>query len=251
MDILTLATPAFKGDFNMKKALAVFCVSLLAVLLSLMPAVAATPEESFRTSFPGIKADSVKPTAVSGLFEVMVGGQIVYYAPGPEYLVYGPIVTSKGENLTEKKSNELLGAKLKTISLGKAIHIGSGKHQVVEITDVDCPFCRKASTYLTGRKDVTRYVFLMPAPNHPNAKAKTLQVFCSADRAKAYEEAMAGKLDDMKFTPCKSAAAEESLKAHQEIGKQVGVTGTPLFLIDGQVVLGADMARIEKILNEK
>jgi thiol:disulfide interchange protein DsbC len=235
----------------MKKAVVVFCASFLIALSSLLPAVAATPEESLQKSFPGIKADSVKPTAVSGLFEVMVGGRIVYYAPGPEYLVYGPMITSKGENLTEEKLNELIGAKLKTISLGKAIRIGNGKHQVVEITDIDCPYCRKASTFLAARKDVTRHVFLLPAPNHPNARTKTLQVFCSADKAKAYEEAMAGKLDDMKFAPCKSAAAEEILKAHQEIGRQVGVTGTPLFLIDGQVVLGADMARIEKILNGK
>jgi len=227
------------------------CTPFLLMMLCAATAFSATPEESFRASFPGIKADSVKPTAVSGLFEVTVGSRIVYYAPGPEYLIYGPIVTSKGENLTEKKTEEIIGGKLKTVSTDRAIHIGAGKHQVVEITDIDCPFCRKASTYLAGRKDITRHVFLLPAQNHPNAKAKTLQVFCAADKAKAYEEAMAGKLDDMKFTPCKSAAAEEILKAHQEIGRQVGVTGTPLFLIDGQVVWGADMARIEKILNGK
>ncbi len=235
----------------MKKIfLSLFIVFLLDIL-SAVTTVAATPEESFQKSFPGIKADSVTPTAVSGLYEVVVGSQIVYYAPGPEYLVYGPLVNSKRENITEKRTSELLGNKLKTVSLDKAIRMGTGKHQVIEITDIDCPFCRKASTYLAGRKDLTRHVFLLPAQNHPNARAKTLQVFCAADKAKAYEEAMSGKLDDMKFTPCKSAAAEEILKAHQEIGRQAGVTGTPLFLIDGQVVLGADMARIEKILNGK
>ncbi len=235
----------------MKRTFAVFFTAFLVVLFSLATAVAATPEESFRKSFPGITADSVKPTAVSGLYEVLVGSQIVYYAPGPEYLIYGPMVTSKGENLTEKKTGEIIGVKLKTIPLDKAIRMGTGTHQVVELTDIDCPFCRKASIYLDGRKDVTRYVFLLPAQNHQNAKAKTLQVFCAEDKAKAYEEAMNGKLDDMKFTPCKSAGAEELLQAHLQIGKQVGVTGTPLFLIDGQVVWGADMARIEKILNGK
>ena len=231
-----------------------FAVSYIAFLLALLPAVtvrAATPEESFRKSFPAIRADSVKPTPVAGLYEVAVGSQIVYYAPGQEYLIYGPIVTSKGENLTEKRAAELLAIKLKAVPLDKAIRIGNGKHQIVEITDVDCPYCRKASAYLAGRKDVTRHVFLLPAASHKDAKVKTLQVFCAADPAKAYEEAMSGKLDDMKFSPCQSAQAEELLKAHQQIGQQVGVTGTPLFLIDGQVVLGADMARIEKILNAK
>jgi|SRR3989339_1514113 len=235
----------------MKKTCAILYIAFLLALLSVITAAAATPEESFRKSFPGINADSVNPTTVNGLFEITVGSRIVYYAPGPEYLIYGPMVTSKGENLTEKRTEELVGKKLKAVPLNKAIRIGNGKHQIVEITDIDCPYCRKASAYLAGRKDLTRHVFLLPASTHPNAKAKTLQVFCAADRAKAYEEAMSGKLDDMKFTPCKAAAADELLKAHQEIGKQVGVTGTPLFLIDGQVVWGADMERIEKILNGK
>lgn len=235
----------------MKRAFAAFSATVFMFVLFMDTASAATPEESFRKSFPGITTDSVNPTAVSGLFEVIVGGRIVYYAPGPEYLVYGPMITSKGENLTERKTEELISAKLKAIPLDKAIRIGTGKHQVVEITDIDCPYCRKASTYLDGRKDITRYVFLLPAPSHQNAQAKTIHVFCANDKGKAYEEAMSGKLDDMKFSPCKSAAADDLLKAHQEIGKQAGVTGTPLFLIDGQVVYGADMARIEKILNGK
>jgi len=235
----------------MKKTFTICWILFPLALLTAATALASPPDESFRKSFPAIRADSVKPTPVAGLYEVTVGSRIVYYAPGPEYLIYGPIVTNKGENLTENRIEALIGIKLKATPLDKAIRIGNGKHQVVEITDIDCPYCRKASAYLAGRKDLTRHVFLLPAASHRDAKAKTLQVFCASDRGKAYEEAMSGKLDDMKFSPCKSPAADELLKAHQEIGNQIGVNGTPLFLIDGQVVLGADMARIEKILNAK
>jgi len=55
----------------------------------------------------------------------------------------------------------------------------------------------------------------------------------------------------MKFTPCKTAAVEDLLKAHREIGDRVGVTGTPLFLIDGQVIFGSDIPRMEKILGSQ
>jgi thiol:disulfide interchange protein DsbC len=97
---------------------------------------------------------------------------------------------------------------------------------------------------------VTRYVFFYPiASLHPNAEAKVRQIFCTNDRAKAYEEAMAGKLDDMKFTPCTNGEADNLLKAHKEIGDRVGVAGTPLFLIDGQIVNGANIPLIEKILS--
>jgi thiol:disulfide interchange protein DsbC len=140
---------------------------------------------------------------------------------------------------------------LKGVPLEKALRIGAGPHQIIEITDPDCTFCRKASAFLSGRNDVTRHVFFFPLSIHPNAEAKVRQIFCAEDRAKVYEETMAGKLDDMKFTPCKTAAMEELLKAHKEIVARIGVTGTPLFLIDGQVVFGADIPRMEKLLGSK
>ena len=61
---------------------------------------------------------------------------------------------------------------------------------------------------------------------------------------------MTGKLDDMKFKPCDDAAAAELVKTHKEIGNKAGIAGlgTPLFVIDGQVVRGANIPQIEKIL---
>lgn len=226
---------------------------MLFVLLIIVtaPVQAATPEESFRKSFPNLRADSIRPAGVNGLYEVVSGNRVLYYAPGPEYILYGPMVTREGRNLTQERVQAIQERALKSIPLEKAIRIGAGPHQVIEITDPDCTFCRKASSFLSGRNDVTRHIFFFPLSIHPNAEAKVRHVFCAEDRTKAYEEAMAGKLDDMKFTPCKTAAAEELLKAHREIGERVGVTGTPLFLIAGQVVFGADIQRMEKLLGNK
>ena len=62
---------------------------------------------------------------------------------------------------------------------------------------------------------------------------------------------MAGKLDDMRFKPCEDPAVAALAQAHKEIGARIGVTGTPLFLIDGQVVRGADIPQMEQILGSK
>jgi thiol:disulfide interchange protein DsbC len=231
------------------KALLALCV--LMVIMTGASLQAATPEESFRKSFPKFPLESITPTAVPGLYEVVSNGKIGYYAPGPEYLFSGVILTAEGKNLTQERTIELLGRKFKDLPLEKALKIGSGPHTVIEITDPDCPFCRKAADYFAKRKDITRYIFFYPLSSiHPNAEAKVRQIFCSDDRAKAYEEAMTGKLDDMKFTPCEKGEADNLLKAHKEIGDRIGVagTGTPLFLIDGQVVNGANIPLIEKIL---
>ena len=233
---------------NIHKASFILCVLLI---IAGAPVQAATPEESFRKSFPNLRADSIRPAGVNGLYEVVSGNRVLYYAPGPEYLIYGPMITREGRNLTEERVLEIMERGLKGVPLEKALRIGAGPHQIIEITDPDCTFCRKASAFLSGRNDVTRHVFFFPLSIHPNAEAKVRQIFCAEDRAKVYEETMAGKLDDMKFTPCKTAAVEELLKAHKEIVARIGVTGTPLFLIDGQVVFGADIPRMEKLLGSK
>jgi len=233
---------------NIHKKSFILCVLLIIISA---PVRAATPEESLRKSFPNLRADSIRPTGVNGLYEVVSGSRIIYYAPDPEYLIDGTMITREGRNLTEERVLEIMEQGLKGIPLEKAVRIGGGPHQIIEITDPDCTFCRKASAFLSGRNDVTRHVFFFPLSIHPNAEAKVRQIFCAEDRAKVYEETMAGKLDDMKFTSCKTAAVEELLKAHKAIVARIGVTGTPLFLIDGQVVFGADIPRMEKLLGSK
>jgi thiol:disulfide interchange protein DsbC len=232
----------------MKTSLA--CLLLGAALLA-PPLHAATPEESFRKSYPGMRIDAIGPTAVTGLYEVVSGSRILYYAPGSEYLLYGPMVTREGKNLTEERIREIMARGLKTLPLEKALRIGSGPRQVIEITDPDCPYCRRASAFLAGKKDLTRHIFFLPLPMHPNAEAKVRQIFCAEDRGRAYEEAMSGKLDDMKFTPCKSPAADELIRVHKEICNRLGITGTPLFMIDGEIVWGADIPRMEQLLGIK
>ncbi len=234
------------------KAFLAFCA--LIVIMTGAPLQAATPEESFRKSFPKYPLDSITATAVPGVYEIVLSGRIAYYAPGPEYIFTGAIITADGKNLTQERNKEIQEKKFKDLPLEKALKIGSGPHTVIEITDPDCPFCRKAAAFFAERKDVTRYIFFYPIPSlHPNAEAKIRQIFCAEDRAKAYEEAMAGKLDDMKFTPCKNDEVDNLLKVHKEIGDRVGVAGigTPLFLIDGQVVNGANIPLMEKILGTK
>lgn len=234
---------------TLKKMLAVFGTT--ALLMTSVPLGAATLEESFRKNFPDIRADSIRPAFIKGLYEIVSGAQVFYYVPGPEYIIYGAVITRDRRNLTQERVLKLLAGNLNTAPLEKALKIGSGPHTVIEFTDPDCSYCRQASAFLSTRNDVTRYVFFFPLSIHPNAGAKIRYIFCAADRTLAYEEAMTGKLDNMKFTLCEDAAAIESAKTHTEIGLRIGVNSTPLFLVDGQVVEGADIPLMKKILDGK
>ncbi|MBK5277069.1 MAG: thioredoxin fold domain-containing protein [Desulfuromonadales bacterium] len=136
------------------------------------------------------------------------------------------------------------------IDLSKAIKIGFGPKSVVEFTDPDCPFCRKASKYFEGRPDVTRYVFFYPLPRHPRAREKVQFILSMPDKAKAYHEVMSGKMDSVALLPSTPEGAKLQ-EQHVEIAKKSKVDSTPSFMINGRIIVGFDLKRIEEVLGAK
>jgi thiol:disulfide interchange protein DsbC len=119
----------------------------------------------------------------------------------------------------------------------------------VEFTDPDCPYCRKASEFLEQKKDATRYIFFLPLPMHPDAENKVKYIFCAEDKAKAYEDAMKGKLDNQKYEKCDKPEAVELLKFHKDLAGKMGINGTPFFIINGKkAITGANTPEIEAAL---
>jgi thiol:disulfide interchange protein DsbC len=136
------------------------------------------------------------------------------------------------------------------IDFSKAIQIGSGPKTVVEFTDPDCPFCRKASKYFEGRPDVTRYVFFKPLPRHPRAKEKVRFILSMTDKVKAYHDVMSGRMDSVPVL----ASSPEGIKLQEEqfeIAKRTKVDSTPTFIIYGRIIEGFDPKRIEEVLGKK
>jgi thiol:disulfide interchange protein DsbC len=132
----------------------------------------------------------------------------------------------------------------------KAIQIGSGPKTVVEFTDPDCPFCRKASKYFDGRPDVTRYVFFKPLARHPRAKEKARFILSMPDKAKAYHDVMSGRMDSAPLL----VSSPEGIRLQEEqseIAKKAKVDATPTFMINGRIIEGFDLKRIEEALGPK
>jgi len=206
-------------------------------------------EETFKAAFPRVPFDTIKPTDIKGVYEVSKGSELVYFIADPGYLFIGDIVSKEGKSLTEERKGALSAEKAKDLPLDKAIKIGSGKNTIVEFTDPDCPYCRKAAEFLEQKKDVTRYVFFLPLPMHPDAENKIKYIFCAEDKVKAYEDAMKGKLDDLKYEKCEKPDAVGLLNLHKEIAGKMGINGTPFFVVNGKkAVTGANMPEIEAAL---
>lgn len=134
-----------------------------------------------------------------------------------------------------------------SLDLKKAVKVGSGKTMVIEFTDPDCPFCRKAEAYFQGKPQVTRYIFFLPLKSHPGSKEKVQYILSAKDKERAYLEVVSGKFDQKKL----SGITPEGIKLqkeHQEIAKENGMKSTPTFMIFGRVIVGFDVNKIEPLL---
>jgi thiol:disulfide interchange protein DsbC len=235
----------------MKKSITASFLAAVLMLAVVSVGIAETVEETFKKTFPKISFDSISPTDIKGIYEVVVGMDIGYFAPEQGYLIIGDIRDKDMVSITGKRKQALMAEAAKKLPLDKAVKIGNGKSTVIEITDPDCPYCRRGYEFLSKKSDITKYVFFMPLPMHPDAENKSKYILCSEDKAKAYGEAMSGKLDDKKYTVCKKQEVDDLIKIHKEAAQKLGVSGTPFFIVNGKVVQGAAEAQIDEALKQK
>ncbi|GAB7026478.1 DsbC family protein [Geotalea toluenoxydans] len=207
---------------------------------------AVKPEVAFKQAYPQVKVDSFESTDINGLYQVVTGQNVLYYLPEKDYVVLGEIFTKEGKSLTAEKKGQLAAKLVQSLPLDKAVKIGEGKNVIVEFTDPDCPYCRKASEYLMKKTNVTRYVFFTPLA-HPAAIAKIQYILNAENKVKAYDEMMLGQ-----EIPANAPAVSDKVKAlaqeHMELAKKMGVQGTPTFFVNGQQVVGADTKKIDQLL---
>jgi len=188
---------------------------------------------------------------MGSVFEVVVSRgkakNIVYVTKDGKYLLLGELIDKDIKNITRERVLEINKVDFSTIPFGDALEIkkGTGAKKLVMITDVNCPYCRKANEWLKTMNNYTLYVFFMPL-SQPSQE-KTIKVLCSKDIVSALHEAKEGK----ELSAAKCEAGEARLKKHIEFAQGLGVTGTPLFILEsGKRIEGFNQPALEDYLGK-
>lgn len=207
---------------------------------------AVKPDAALRAAFPQVPFDSVTPSEIPGLYEVVSGQNIFYFYPEKELIVTGEIIGKDLKSRTAERRGALAAKVVATLPLDKAVKIGDGKISVIEFTDPDCPYCRKAFEYFSKRSDVTQYVFFAPLA-HPAAITKIYYILGADNKNQAFDAMMLGQ-----DIPANAKPVTEAVKAlaqeHMNLARKVGIQGTPTFFVNGQQVVGADTKRLDELL---
>jgi thiol:disulfide interchange protein DsbC len=237
------------------RALTVFLATLL-----LISGVACADEASIRSEiakkFPKANVESVTKTPHLGLYEVVVDGQLFYADEDFKYLIDGSIIDTNGmTNVTAARQRDLEELKLRKLAFPfeqlpfemaiKKVK-GDGSRKIAVFSDPDCPYCKRLERDLVKVDNVTIYVFLYPLVElHPKAPDIARAIWCSGERAMAWDEYMLKGV-----VPKAAGTCDNPVDKLVEFGKSKRITGTPtIFFADGKRVPGAiPVDQIEDIL---
>lgn len=196
-----------------------------------------TVKKALTSSMPTAKIESVKPSEIKGLYEVMIEGKLFYASEDGKYLLTeAHLIDIKAKkDLTEeklavehKKDLDAMGEENMIIFKAKI-----KKYQISVFTDIDCGYCRKLHSeidqYLAEGITV-RYLFFPRAGKGSESYNKAVSVWCAADRNAALTAAKQNK-------PIENKQCKNPVDAHMALGEKFGARGTPMIVTEKGTVL--------------
>ena len=157
-----------------------------------LPADAAALKKTLEQKFPGADVRYIAKSPYFGLYEAMLGDQMIYTDMKANQILVGSVydVATK-QNLTEAKARKLNRVAVDKLPMDLAFTRvkGNGARKLIIFSDADCPFCHRLENELKNLDNVTIYTFLFPIDQlHPNAARKSKQIWCAPDKVKAWDD---------------------------------------------------------------
>ena len=191
-------------------------------------------KQALAKSMPNVKPDKISESPISGLYEVVVGSQVVYMSVDARYMIEGDLynLVTK-ENVSEQAKSVIRLAAINKLGSDKMVVYKpeTVKNIITVITDIDCPYCRRLHNeipdYMKNNVEV-RYIF-MPLKGTADMK-KTVSVWCSDNQQQALDIAKSG--GEVEEKTC-----DNPIQEHLKLARELGVRGTPAIVLDNGELL--------------
>lgn len=224
-------------------------------ILFTLTSVAATADEAvdkirgrMTTLFPKEKVTEIRAAPVAGLYEVMIGASLFYVSADGRYFLRGDIIDLDArENLSDARRATARAQTLATLDPATWIEFpataATARKVLYVFTDIDCGYCRKMHNEIkalnAGGVTVRYLAFPRAGVDSPSGD-KAIAVWCAPNRREALT---AAKRDE----PVATAKCDNPVEQEFELGKSMGVTGTPAVYTDKGVEIGGYMPAAELV----
>jgi thiol:disulfide interchange protein DsbC len=219
-------------------------VAILAMMAGLgmfsVPLLADTDEgeAAVRAGLGGVQVDRIRPAAIAGLYEVVIGPHVFYVSADGRHMLQGDLVDmASGRNLTQPEREAALRTAIDGVGEANMLIFSPAKprHTITVFTDIDCGYCRKlhheiADYHAKGIR--VRYLMFPRSGVGSPSYDKAVSVWCAEDRNESLTRAKNGR--DPAPKKC-----DNPVERHMAMGQSIGVRGTPSIVFeDGRVVPG-------------
>jgi thiol:disulfide interchange protein DsbC len=202
------------------------------------------PRAIIAKQFPGTRVEDIRPTAVTGLYELTHGADIVYVTADGRYALNGDLLNvANNENITEAHRRAVRAKLINDIPESEMLVFGpeNPKYTVTVFTDVDCAYCRQLHSQIADYNRLgirVRYLFYPRTGPNTESWTKAEEVWCSSNRNEALTLAKRG-------VPLKVKTCPNPVAKHYALGQDFALQGTPAIVTSGGELIGGYMTPAE------
>ncbi len=198
-------------------------------------------KQELATKLLGVEATDISESPIEGIFQITVGTNVAYVSADGRFLLRGEIYDIEtSQNLTENvratTRTEMLGAVDPETILVFSPPEDEIRHTVTIFTDIDCGYCRQFHRDIDRVNELgiaVHYLFYPRTGPDTESWTKADKVWCADDRNTAFTGATVENV-----VP-EATCAETPVRAHFNLGIDVGVRGTPsIFSASGELLGG-------------
>lgn len=238
--------------FVMTASFKQFAAAALAAL-TLLSGAAQADEQSVRDQLmknTGLKADSVRPAPIPGLWEVFIQDRLFYVDDKVDYVFSGSIIDTKTQtNQTQERLREWARESWNKWPREDAVKqvFGDGSREVIVFSDANCTYCRSMERVFEEVGNLTVYTFITPMIR---GEQNNREIVCSKNPSKAWADWMRKGIAPESASPdCDASVMHRNLS----LAGRYNVTGAPTFFFPtGDRMTGAVPAsQFERILAEQ
>jgi len=211
-------------------------------------------KEELASRLNGVAVENITDSPLPGIYQVAIGAQVAYVTKDGRYIIRGDIYDAEtSANVSEETRASARVAMLDSVDPASMIVFkpasGPVKHKITIFTDVDCGYCRQFHREIdkvTALGIEVRYLFFPRTGPNTESWTKADQVWCAADHNAALTRAkLGGEIP-------KAATCNTPVEAHWQLGRDVGVRGTPAIFSDSGELIGGYLppATLAKLLDD-
>jgi len=210
-------------------------------LVFIMHAEENAPEVRIRKTveqnFPEYTASDIRESQIPGLYEVVLGSEVVYVSANGRYIIQGSMYDlQERENLSEKSRELARMEALQAVPNPEIIEFApeNPSWTIYVFTDIECSFCRRFHKDIKQHNAngiAVRYLAFPRSGVGSETYHDMVSVWCAKDRQAALTNA---KLDTLP----NRVDCDNPVSRQYQLGQDVGVQGTPAIYTEQGVHIG-------------